>query len=287
MNNHLRQLYFAGLQRLPDSLSLKIEFFRKHHRRLNLRTPGTFNEKIAWRKLHDRDPKMIAWSDKVAVKPIVAELIGEEHISPNLWIGNDPRAIPLAELPRPFVLKTSHASGTNIFVREDDVLDAQCICRKMESNLRIQLANTTMEWAYKLIPPRLLAETMLLESGNQVLTDYKFHVFGGKAHFIQVDTERFVNHRRSFYDTSWNKLPFGLQFPVHQENLLRPKNIGIMLEIAEILGKQFSYVRIDLYNTAGKIFFGEATFYHAAGYEHFAPQEWDLRWGDLWRLPNI
>ncbi len=279
--------YFNMLKHFPLTSRLKIEFFRKHRRFLNLVAPATYNEKIAWRKLYDRDPRLPLWSDKIEVKKIVSRIIGKEFVLPDLWVGEDSEEIPLKELSRPYVIKTSNGSGTNIFVKEDDDVSNGYIIKKLKSYLKVQLANRTDEWPYALITPQILVEPMLLDAENFFPVDYKFHVFNGKVIYIQVDVGRFKDHRRSFYDLDWQKQPFSVRYPLIGGDYPQPPNLEEMIQIAQKLGKEFHYVRIDLYDIMDRVIFSEATFFPGAGYLRFKPQEMDYEWGGLWELPNI
>ncbi|ETD27943.1 ATP-grasp fold amidoligase family protein, partial [Helicobacter canis] len=109
----------------------------------------------------------------------------------------------------------------------------------------------------------------------------KFHCFGGQI-FIQVDTERFTSHTRTMFDTEWNKMDFSLCFPQPKYTPQPPNNPQLMIEIATILAKHCSYVRVDLYAIDTDIIVGELTYTHGGGTEKFTPNEWDKKLGDLW-----
>lgn len=56
-----------------------------------------------------------------------------------------------------------------------------------------------------------------------------------------------------------------------------------MLELADLLASAIKapFVRIDLYNVCGQIFFGEITFFPASGIGEFKPEKWNRVLGDL------
>ena len=280
----ISQIYFNVLKKFSLRTRLKLEFLRKHRRFLNLDCPSSYSEKIAWRKLVDRDPRLPYWSDKVKVKEIVAKEVGEKYLLPNLWVGKDPREIPLEELPRPYVIKTSNGSGVNIFVHEHQQIVTKIIREKVSANLNNQFFQHTDEWPYSHIEPRIIAEPIMLDFYRRLPVDYKFHVFGGKAAFIQVDVGRFKNHSRVFYGTSWNRQSFSLYYPLMKEEHPRPFVLEEMINVAEKLGRNFHYVRIDLYDFMNSVVFGEATFFPGAGYLRFNPSQIDSQWGALWDL---
>ena len=279
-------VYFGMLKHLSLKHRLQVEFLRKHNRFPNLDLPETYSEKIAWRKLADRDQRLPIWSDKVKVKELVASKIGSKYTLPNLWMGRNPGDIPLNELAKPYVIKTSNGSGGVTFIREGQPIFAEKTRKEVKAHLDNPFATHTDEWPYGKISPRIIVEPMLLEHHGALPVDYKFHVFSGKTQFIQVDVGRFHNHRRDFYDPTWKKQSFELKYPMLDRSLPRPEVLGEMIAVAELLGAHFHYVRIDLYNVMNKVIFGEATFFPGAGYLHFKPQKIDYQWGSLWDLPK-
>ena len=64
--------------------------------------------------------------------------------------------------------------------------------------------------------------------------------------------------------------------------MTKAKNYDKMLEIADKLASDIPapFVRIDLYNIVGKIYFGEITFHHGGGNNGIEPEEWAERMGD-------
>ena len=111
--------------------------------------------------------------------------------------------------------------------------------------------------------------------------DYKFHCFGGQI-FIQVDTERFTSHTRTMFDTEWNALEVVYYYPLPSTTPTKPQNLPTMLDIARLLSKSCSFVRVDLYSICGAIIVGELTMTPEGGTGHFTPNEWDKKLGDLW-----
>ena len=63
-----------------------------------------------------------------------------------------------------------------------------------------------------------------------------------------------------------------------------PSNLSEMIRLAETLSANYKFLRVDLYNVNGKIYFGELTFYPAAGMGAFIPEEWDEKLGNLLAL---
>ena len=142
------------------------------------------------------------------------------------------------------------------------------------------------EWPYKDIKPRIIAEEYIVDESNKELKDYKIFNFNGKAKLIQVDFDRFESHKRNLYTTDWEYIKATLQYPTDPNRIIsRPKKLEKMLELAEKISANIPHVRTDFYSIGDKIYFGEMTFYHGAGYEIFTPKELDYKLGELIDLP--
>ena len=269
---------------LPDYIAVNLLYYRVFRRLPDLEHPRTFNEKIARRKLHQRNPKFRIFSDKIAVKAEIARLIGEQHIIETLWTGAAPEAIPFDDLTPPYVVKVNHSTGGSQFVRTPQDVQEDMIVSSMREQLRWSHGRRLREWGYLGIPPRVLVERMVETPNSDLPKDYKFFVYHGRAHFIQFDCDRKQGLKLNFYDREWKLLPAKLRYPRTSEPVPKPANLGQMIEVAEKIGAQFDFVRVDLYSPPQGILFGEVTFYPNAGLEPFTPEEWDLRFGEPWRL---
>lgn len=261
-------------------------YFVKFRRFANLREPRTFNEKINWRKLHQRDPRFTLFADKVAVKDEIARLIGAEHLIPTLWIGERPEDIPFDELVPPYVLKVNHGSGGHIFIRRPEDVDREKIRAALSGLLRHSHGRAAREWAYYDIPRKIIVERMLDLFGDDDPEDYKFFVYHGRIHFVQLGFNRLVSRKKAYYDRDWNKLPIATVRINVERPIPRPANWDKMIEIAEKIGSLFDFARVDLYSVAGKVYFGETTFYPNGGYARRSPEVWDLKFGEPWKLPG-
>lgn len=280
----VRALYRLAIRHLPDRGAVALMYYRHLGKLPNLRSPATFSEKIAWRKIHSRDPRYPVFSDKLAAKSRIAELVGSQHVTPTLWSGTDPAAIPYERLTAPYVIKTNHGSGGNIFIRKPADIRRPAIAESMAQQLQHSHGREFREWGYLGIAPVILIEPMICVADGSIPDDYKFFVYDGKARFIQHDCGRFGDHRRNLYDIDWNLLPVTLHYPAREAPAPRPAALAEMIRIAERIGQQFDFVRVDLYSTTEGVRFGEAAFYPGSGHEAFTPPEWDLRFGQPWHL---
>lgn len=272
---------------LPEKQAIQLIYFRRFRSLPNLTHPRTFNEKIAWRKLYQRDPRLTLFSDKVAVKIEVEKLIGADHIIPNLWVGAKAEDIPFDCLEPPYVIKVNHGSQSNIFIRSREDVDQQMIVAHFREKMAEAHGYEAREWAYDNIPRKILIEPMIKTVSGEPPDDYKFLVYGGRARFIQVDRSRFAEHKETYFDTEWNKLPVSdgnPPLPQIDGDVPKPANLAEMMSIAEKIGAQFDFARVDLYNVSSHVLFGEVTFYPAAGTNPFNPPEWDLKFGEPWHI---
>jgi hypothetical protein len=282
----LRPAWVVFRDALPAKTHVALDHIRNHGKLPNLKHPATFSEKIAYRKLYDRDPRIPPLVDKITAKEKMASRFGEDFIIPTLASFDTAAKIDFAVLPYPCVVKANHASGFNVFLRERPAKEGK-VRRGLGRLLRYRHERASEEWAYSQIAPRLLVEPWLMEprveGGEHGLIDYKFHTFGGQVFSIQVDVDRYTNHGRSFFDRSWSPMEFELLYPRASYEIPRPVALSEMIRCAEQIGEGFAYVRVDLYEVAGKVKFGEATFYPGAGLEVFNPPEFDALFGALWK----
>ena len=260
----------------------KQKFLKKMGYSLNLDNPKTFNEKTQWIKYNPSE-NMSVLADKYLVREYVKKKVGDKYLNELLGVWNNANKINFGKLPDRFVLKTNHACGSNFIANDKNKMKTSLIKKKLNGWLKINYGVTSGEEHYKKIKPLIVAEKYL-EDGDGDLLDYKIFCSNGKVKYIQIDVDRFTNHTRCFYDTSWNKQEFTLGFPFFKGEVRKPKNLKEMIIVAEKLSKDFPMVRVDLYNIDGKIIFGEMTFTHGSGFEQFSPKEWDLKFGEEFDL---
>ena len=266
----------------PDAIWLKVLYRIKMKQKLNLKPPKLYTEKLQWLKLHDRNPLYSILVDKYEVKQYVKEHIGAEYVIPTLGVWDHFDDIDFDILPDQFVLKCTHDSG-NVWICKDKSTFDKAAARKMlEESLKHNFYWWTREWPYKNIKPRIIAEKYMVDESGTELKDYKFFCFNGNPLYVQVDYNRFINHKRNIYDVNWNLQNFEIQYLSDRNHIIEcPQNYSTMLQIVRKMAVGIPHVRIDLYNVRGHIYFGEYTFYHGSGFEEFRPSEWNKRFGDL------
>lgn len=277
-----------GLLRwVPDKIFLKIAYRSELHQRLDLLNPISFSEKIQWLKLYDRKPIYVHMVDKYLVKDIVAQKIGKEYVIPTYGLWNNANDINFDQLPNSFVLKCNHDSGGVVICRDKKNLNQHETIIKLNACMQRNAYYSTREWPYKNVKRKIIAEELLVDPDYEDLVDYKFYCFHGEPIYCQVIKNRNKDGTIDFYDMEWNIMPFtGLGLKAKKgTGIQKPINFEKMMEIAKQLSKDTFFVRIDLYNISGKIYFGEFTLYPTSGFGRFIPNEWNTIIGEMINLP--
>lgn len=269
-----------------DALYLKLEYYFQMGRKLNLKTPQSYNEKLQWLKIHNRRFEYTKLVDKFAVKEYVAEILGKEYVFPTIGVWNNFDDIDFDALPNQFVLKCTHDSGGLIICKDKLKLDKKKSKKYITRCLRKNYFYGTREYPYKNVPPRIIAEPLMVDESGTELKDYKFFCFNGKVRMMFVATDRPLNTKFDFYDEKFNHLPFLQGHPNADKLIMRPEGFDQMIKLAEKLSEGMPHVRVDLYSINGKIYFGEMTFFHYSGFVPFYPEKWDYIIGDWLRLPK-
>jgi hypothetical protein len=275
------------LEPFSDLWYLKLKFLRNLGRWPSYSHPSSFNEKLLVYKLITKgDMRLPLWTDKIAVKGHVASIIGYEHIIPTLWQGKELPRIDSRNWSFPYIIKATHSSGQQIIVRNAAEQDWGHIERSVKKWLSstYEHGERSGEWHYKYIPQRILVERFIGENGK-IPDDYKFWVFNGQVKMIQYDRDRFGKHSQFLFDRSWSQKSFSYVSKGSGQRPKAPNQLCKMIDIAEKLGANFSFVRVDLYQIQGKIFFGEVTFFPKGGGVPFSPASADFEIGEHWQLP--
>lgn len=252
-------------------------------KKLNLKNPKTFNEKLQWLKLYDHDPKYTTMVDKFAVKDYVKKIIGSEYIIDTLGKWDSFDQIDFKQLPKQFVLKCTHDSGGLVICRDKEKLDKEKAKEKIEKSLKRNFYYVGREWPYKNVKPQIIAERYM-EDNNGDLKDYNFFCFNGKVKFFKINFDRKKSHRANYYDCNGNLLSFGEKKcpPDLNREMEIHKNISRMIELAEALSQDIDFLRVDFYSLSDDdIKFGELTFYPASEFGELILDEEDLRIDDI------
>ena len=289
----LKFRYHHLLDWLPDKQYLCLMYWAMLHKKLDLKNPKTFNEKIQWLKINDRKPEYTVMVDKYAAKQYVADRIGEQYIIPTLGVWESFDDIDFESLPNQFVLKCTHDSGGLVVCKDKSKLDKTAAKEKIEKSLKRNYYWSGREWPYKNVPPRIIAEKYMTDSqetnGEELsLKDYKFYCFDGTMKFVMINSDRNSNKptKADYFDRDFNWLDFTWGYGHAEVRPEKPDKFKEMVSIAEKLSKRLPHIRVDLYECNGQIYFGELTFYDGSGFDEISPVEWDYKIGDYIKLPT-
>ena len=245
-------------------------------KKLDYRHPKDISEKLMWLTRYDQDPLKTRCADKYLVRDYVKQKGFEDILIPLIGVWDHAADIDFASLPDKFVLKCNHASGWNIICTDKSELDIEDARAKLDRWLGMRFGADLQEIHYLKIQPRIVGEEFMPMLGDDVI-DYKFHCSKGKVHscFVAYDRDPVDPHQVCYdhYDIDWNRTDdIKEEFHKNRRMLPKPLNYEQMLEIASKLSDKFNYVRVDLYNCDGRIFFGELTFTPYSGIQTFYRQ---------------
>lgn len=288
-----KTLLISALKRLwwiPDRIYIQILFYLKMGRKLNLKNPQTFNEKLQWLKLYNRHDEYTIMVDKYEAKKYVASIIGDNYIIPTIGVWNSVDEIDFDILPDKFVLKTTNGGGScGVVICKDKVLlDIDKTKKRLNQSLKVNIYRCLKEWPYKNVKPRIIAEQYLEDSDGE-LKDYKFTCADGTAHNVMICYDRNVGDTKFyFFDRDWNLLRLNKRGKNAPPNftLPKPESLDEMFNVAAKLSEGIPYLRVDLYNINGRVFFGEMTFFPQSGFDNNLLKETDILFGQYIKLPN-
>lgn len=266
-----------------DRTYLKLIFRLGCGYKLDFDNPKTFNEKLNWLKLNNRDPRLTTMADKYAVKKFVADLVGEEYVVPNYGVWDRFEDIDFDALPQQFVLKTTHDSGGVIVCKDKSTFDFDNYKKRITELLNKDFYYLGREWPYKNIPHRIIADKFLDDHTGKELRDYKFWCFNGEPKYCYL-TIKGENIFENFYDMDFNTVDINHCFPRHIPEFEKPTCFEKMKELAKVLSSGVPFVRVDFFQVDNKVYFGEFTFFDWGGKRAFSDYETDLKLGELIQL---
>ncbi|WP_137284590.1 ATP-grasp fold amidoligase family protein [Halorussus salinisoli] len=248
-----------------------------------LRNPRSFNEKVMYRKLFTDNETFSNLEDKWRVREYVEKKVGDQVLKEVYHVTDDPDTIPFETLPEEFVVKPTHSSGPIIIIDDKKDADWESIQAQCNDWLSEKHGVLKQEYWYWQINPKIIVEERLHDDEYGVPLDFKFFVFNGRVKFIQVDVDRFSGHTRRFFDREWDPQEFTLEFPLGPK-IEKPNKLSEMISVAETLGEDFDFMRVDLYQpNEEEVIFGELTIAPGSGRERFSPVEYDFKLGSFWQ----
>ena len=285
----VRMLMVKGtFDRLDDERFVSLLFWAKLGRKLNLKNPKDFNEKLQWLKLYDHRDEYTTMVDKQDAKAWIAERIGEEYIIPTLGVYNSFDEIDFDALPDRFVLKCTHDSGGLVVCTDKSRLNKAEAKTILEKSLNQNYYRHSREWPYKNVKPRIIAEEYMEDPETAELRDYKFFTFNGEPRFMMIVSERMLSEeaKSDFFDMDGRHMELYSGHPNAKLCPALPVKFDQMKELSRVLARDIPHLRVDFYEVAGRIYAGELTFFHWSGYEPFQPKEWNDKIGSWITLPE-
>jgi hypothetical protein len=290
---------------------------RKHMQKIigyypDLKKPKSFNEKVLYKKVYDRNPVLPVISDKLRVRDYIKQVLGDKEaermLIPLLHVTDRPENIPFDTLSGEYIIKPNHASGRLILkeiidgsVRYKIIRDKNTTTLFDSTKSRAEVIDVCRtwlispygfkhyEWAYQKIKRKIIIEKLLRDSSGKLPTEYKFMVFNGKCYYITVVYDRFINKSLGRYTPEWKYIK-NMNTWKHTrlaQYRQKPKNLQAMIDISELLAKPFDCIRVDLYLDDNHIYFGELTSYTAGGSEPYDPISADFKLGSKWKIMSM
>jgi hypothetical protein len=288
LNKIVKRVWIYLEYHLPDSLALRLIYYRKLGRVLHLNHPKAFTEKMQWLKVNYRPPILQQLADKFAARSYVESKIGAGALCKMYGVWDRAEDIPYDQLPDQFALKVTSGSHTNLFCRDRSKFNQTEATQKLRDWMSKNYYEESREWVYRDIKARVIAEELLNDGMGISPTDYKFYCFGGQPEFVEVDIGRGQKGMSiNLMGMDWKPMPFTYYgYSPRPDPIAMPANFAEMARFARILSEGFPFARVDFYSIYGKTVFGEITWYPGSGLAPFQPIEWDLKIGEKVRLPT-
>ena len=280
-NRELRLKLINLLRFIPTKPYLKMVYRIKAGKKLNLKNPVTFCDKQNWLKVNDIHPEYTQLVDKIGVRDYIKENFGEEYLFPIHGVWENFDDIDFESLPEKFVLKCNHDSGSVKVIIDKSKINKTELKEFFDTRLKMNSYVFGREYPYKDVKPLIYAEKYMVADGESDINDYKFFCFNGKPEIMFIATDRSSDVKFDFFDMDFNHLDI---VNIHEQSgieIQKPKMFEQMKEFAAKLSKGMKFVRIDLYEIGGKIYFGEFTFFHGGGFWPMTPEKWEYDLGKL------
>ncbi len=273
---------------LQDKLYLKWKYKLLIGKKLDLKNPKLLSEKLQWLKLYNRNPEYTEMVDKYEVRNYIENKIGKQYLIPLVGVYDKFDDIDVDKLPNKFVIKCTHDSGGLVICKDKSTLNMKAAKRKINKFMKRNYYKVHREWPYKNVKPRIVIEKYIENKDKSDLLEYNIFCFNGIPKLVSVcygDKEK--NRFNDFYDSDFNKLDLKCIYNVSNVILEKPKQFNKMKEIASILSKNIPHLRVDFYLCNNKIYLGELTFFHFAGFTKFEPKNYEITLGDYLKLDEV
>lgn len=265
-------LTYAKVERIIND-----RFRQTHDFDIDFENPVSFTDKMNYSKLYNATKIKTKLTDKVSVRGWVEKRIGKEHLVPLIGIYDSLDEIDFKKLPKEYVIKCSHDSGSTVLVDKDHKLNKKELYKNFDYYMNRNLAPYNYEMHYRDIEPKIIIEKYL---GFSII-EIKFLCFDGKIYCCWEDFDRHTS--RNVYDANWNLKDLELLYPSNPRKT-KPKHFEEMKVLAEKLAKGFDQVRVDLFEVNDVVYFNEMTFTSGNGAYTFKPESYNIEFGEQWNL---
>lgn len=280
--------------------AIEMKWNRFYRRKFPWKNPRTLNEKVTWMEVMTDTSKWTEYTDKYEVRKHIESLGLKDILTECYGVWDRAEDINFDKLPDKFVLKCTHDCGSTIIIRDKSKMDKQSVIEFLNKHVSVRYGYDSCEPHYTYIKPRIMAESLIEmdntdEFSSETTVDHKIRCIDGKAQYDMVCYDRSLESgsggSKTIYDLydihSWQPMrQYLADKGVKYRNVPRPQNLERMIEIAEIIGKGYPQVRVDLYNVKGKIYFGEMTFFAFSGMNNHFTMEFQRMIGDRIHLPK-
>lgn len=289
-----RERILRLLRFVPDKTMIKIQYRIKTGRKLNLKNPQRYTEKLQWYKLNYKNPLLVMCVDKYDVREYVKSLGLGEILNECYGVFDSVEDIDFEMLPERFVMKDTLGGGGDrvIICKNKAVFDIEGAKKKMQEWVLEPIVKFGgREWPYYSGKKHRIIVEQFLECEDGDLPDYKFFCFDGLCEFSYVKVDYARSHdagRLAFFDKKLNQLSVKMDYcNLLDDKIELPSQYNEMIELANKISKGFPHVRVDFYLVNGKVYFGEMTFYNASGYMSFEPDEFDFEMGKMFKTERV
>lgn len=284
---HLNLTPFQKL--IPNKFCLKCIYKTRTGRKLNLKNPVLFNEKLQWLKLYNHQDIYTTMVDKYEAKKFIGDRIGYEYVIENLGVWDSVDDIDVSALPDQFVLKSNHDSKGIYICTDKNTFDLKNAKAFLKKHLDFDYFYAGREWPYKNVKRRIIAERYMKDLADGELRDYKFFCFDGEPKALYITQGRDSENETvaDFFDMEFNHLDMKIDHETAPVMPHKPVNFELMKELAAKLSEGVPHLRVDFYEVDGKVYVGELTFFHCGGFSNFRPESAGKMFGDWIKLPEI
>lgn len=263
----------------PDIVYTKVLHFVKVGKALNLKNPRSFSEKLNYIKTYSNNPLRSLVADRIKVRDYVREKSPTCALIPVVWTGKEITKEIYDNLPQNFVIKANHGSQMVEIVDKDNISFEE-LRQTTRKWLKRNYYARGRERVYLNLDRFLVVEKKITTRSGGIPQDYKFFCFNGLVEVVQIDTGRFGDHKRNFFNRDFEMVDLTTVYSPGE--IEKPSQFNDAVRIAEELSHEFSFIRVDLFLTDdGKVYFGELTNFPANGMRKYKPEEYEDYFGRL------